>query len=101
MIQSYSSMGITGNGMVFIGFTAFGLSFLLARNSADAAYTALALLCASYGNGFEAGYLILKPVAFYLISIGTFIDVIIAALGSFAIACTSGFTDERSAARFI
>jgi Na+/H+-dicarboxylate symporter len=101
MIQSYSSMGITVSGMVFIGLTAFGLSFLLARNSADAAFTALALLCAAYGNGFESGYLILKPMAFYLISIGTFIDVIITALGSFAIACTSGFTDEKSASRFI
>jgi Na+/H+-dicarboxylate symporter len=101
MIQSYSSMGITGGGMVFIGFAAFGLSFLLARNSADAAYTALALLCAGYGNGFESGYLILKPVAFYLISIGAFIDVIITALGSFAIARASGLTDEKPAARFI
>jgi Na+/H+-dicarboxylate symporter len=101
IIQSYSSIGVTGGGMVSIGLTAFGLSFLLARNSADAAFTALALLCAGYGNGFESGYLILKPMAFYLISIGTFIDVIITALGSFAIACTSGLTDEKSAFRFI
>jgi Na+/H+-dicarboxylate symporter len=101
IIKSYSSLGIPSEGLITIGLTAFILSFLLARNSADAAFTALALLCTYYGRGFETGYLILKPIAFYLISIGTFIDIMITALGSFAIAHLSGFQDEKSITRFI
>ncbi|MDR2659062.1 MAG: dicarboxylate/amino acid:cation symporter [Spirochaetaceae bacterium] len=101
IIKSYSSLGIPGEGLISIGLTAFILSFLLARNSADAAFTALALLCTHYGHGFETGYLILKPIAFYLISAGTFIDVIVTALGSFAIAHLSGFQDDRPVTRFI
>ncbi|MDR1362613.1 MAG: dicarboxylate/amino acid:cation symporter [Spirochaetaceae bacterium] len=101
IIKSYSSLGIPSEGLITIGLTAFVLSFLLARNSGDAAFTALAILCTHYGHGFETGYLILKPIAFYLISIGTLIDVMITALGSFAIAHLNGFQDDRPAARFI
>jgi Na+/H+-dicarboxylate symporter len=101
IIQSYSSLSIPVNDVVSIGITAFCLSFLLARNSADAAFTALAVLCARYGHGFETSYLILKPIAFYLISIGTFIDVIITALGSFAAARLNGFQEDKPAPRFI
>ncbi|MDR2343500.1 MAG: dicarboxylate/amino acid:cation symporter [Spirochaetaceae bacterium] len=101
IIQSYSSLGIPGSGILQIGITTFFLSFLLARNSSDAAFTALAILCMRYGHGFETGYLILKPIAFYLVSIGTFIDIVITALGSFAIARLNGFQEEKSVKRFI
>jgi Na+/H+-dicarboxylate symporter len=101
IIQSYSSLSIPGAGILNIGITAFFLSFLLARNSSDAAFTALAVLCMRYGHGFETGYLILKPIAFYLISIGTFIDIVITAFGSFVIAHLSGFQEEKNIKRFI
>jgi Na+/H+-dicarboxylate symporter len=101
IIQSYSSLGIPGIGILNIGITAFFLSFLLARNSSDAAFTALAVLCMRYGHGFETGYLILKPIAFYLISIGTFIDIVITAFGSFVTARLSGFQEEKNIKRFI
>ncbi|MDR0382639.1 MAG: dicarboxylate/amino acid:cation symporter [Spirochaetaceae bacterium] len=101
IIQSYSSLSISLGSVISIGLTAFFLSFLLARNSADAAFTALAVLCARYGRGIEASFLILKPLAFYLISIGAFIDIVIAALGSFALARMSGFQEDRPAGRYI
>jgi Na+/H+-dicarboxylate symporter len=102
IIKSYSSLGIPFADLLSIGLMAFVLSFLLARNSADAAFTALALLCTHYGRGFETGYLILKPVAFYLISAGTLIDVMVTALGSFATAHMSGFLDDgKPVSRFI
>jgi Na+/H+-dicarboxylate symporter len=101
IVRSYSSLGISLSSIVSIGITAFFLSFLLARNSADAAFTALAVLCARYGHGFESSYLILKPLAFYLISVGVFIDIVTAALGSFAVACLTGFQENRPAARHI
>ncbi|MDR2403205.1 MAG: cation:dicarboxylase symporter family transporter [Spirochaetaceae bacterium] len=101
IIKSYSSLGVTPMDVAAIGFRAFLISFLLARHPGDGAYTALAVLCAGYGRGFEAGYLILKPMAFYLVSVGTFLDVIIASFSTFAIAKMTGFQEEKSPRHFI
>jgi hypothetical protein len=62
---------------------------------------ALAVLCGVYGRGFEAGYLILKPVAFYLIAIGTFLDVLIAALGTYAVGRLTGLQEDKEARHFV
>jgi Na+/H+-dicarboxylate symporter len=101
IFKSYSSLGITANELLSIGFRAFVISFLLARHPGDGAYTALAVLCLGYGQGFEAGYLILKPIAFYLIAVGTFLDVIIAAFASYAVAHSSGYVTEKKVSQFI
>ncbi|MDR2096656.1 MAG: dicarboxylate/amino acid:cation symporter [Treponema sp.] len=101
IIKSYSSLGITPADIMAIGVRAFFISFLLARHPGDGAYTALAVLCLDYGRGFEAGYLILKPMAFYLIAIGTFVDVMVASYASFAIARISGFQEDKSLRHFI
>jgi hypothetical protein len=88
--------------LVSIGLRACVISFLLARHPGDGTYIALASLCLGYQGGeYRAGYLILKPAAFYLIAIGTFIDVMLNAFGSYIIAKSSGFTEEKSPAHFI
>jgi Na+/H+-dicarboxylate symporter len=99
IFKSYSSLGITPAEVLSISLRALLISFLLARHPGDGAYTALAVLCLGYGKGFEAGYLILKPLAFYLIAIGAFIDVILASFATYVTAHISGFTEEKSAAR--
>ena len=101
IIKSYSSLEITAFDIFSIGVRAFGISFLLARHPGDGAYTALAVLCLGYGKNFEAGYLILKPLAFYLVAIGTFLDVMICALGSYLIAHISGFIEEEKVIHYI
>jgi Na+/H+-dicarboxylate symporter len=101
IIKSYSSLGITMRDIVVIGGRAFFISFLLAQHPGDGAYAALAVLCLGYGRGFEAGYLILKPLAFYLIAIGTFLDVMILSLASYGIARVSGFQEDKSLRHFI
>ena len=101
IIKSYSLLGITFSEVMVICIRALLISFLLARHPGDGAYTALAVLCLGYGSGYEAGYLILKPLAFYLIAIGTFLDVMIASLASYAIARSSGFIEEKKAVNFI
>jgi Na+/H+-dicarboxylate symporter len=98
---SYSSLGITTADVVVIGLRAVLTSFLLARHPGDGAYTALAVLCVGYGRGFEAGYLILKPLAFYLIAVGAFLDVVISSYAAFALAKLSGFQEEKSMRHFI
>ena len=101
IIKSYSSLDIPPRDILSIGIRAFVVSFLLARHPGSGAYTALAVLCQGYGRGFEAGYLILKPLAFYLVAAGTFIDVLICSFASYAIAKTSGFVEEKSVRHFI
>jgi len=60
------------------------------------------VLCLGYGQGFEAGCLILKPMAFYLIAVGTFLDVMIASFASYAIARLNGYiVEEKSMKRFV
>jgi Na+/H+-dicarboxylate symporter len=101
IIKSYSSLGISAADVFAIAIRAFAISFLLARHPGDGAYTALAVLCQGYGRGFEAGYLILKPLAFYLIAVGTFIDVMISSFAAYALAKTNGFLEEKSVRHFI
>ena len=101
IIKSYSSLELSTPEIFSIGIRAFGISFLLARHPGDSAYIALAVLCLGYGKNFEAGYLILKPLAFFLIAVGTYLDAIICSLGSYAIAHSSGFIDENKSRRFI
>jgi len=101
IFKSYSLMGITSAQILSISVRALAISFVLARHPGDGAYTALAVLCLGYGKGFEAGYLILKPLAFYLIAIGAFLDVMIASFATYVTAWLSGFVEERSPSRRI
>jgi Na+/H+-dicarboxylate symporter len=102
IIRSYSYLSISVFDLFTIGLQAFLISFILARHPGDGAYIALAALCLSYGGGeYQAGYLILKPLAFYVVAIGTFIDIMLNAFGSFVLARTNGFTEEKNLVRFI
>lgn len=101
IIKSYSSLGVTPMDVLSIGLRAVLISFLLARHPGDGAYTALAVLCMGYGRGFEAGYLILRPLAFYLIAVGTFLDVMISSYAGYALAKSGGFQEEKSIRHFI
>lgn len=101
IIKSYSSLGVNAADLLKIGTQALLVSVLLGRHPGSGAYAALAVLCANYGRGFEAGYLILKPIAFYLVSIATLIDVVTASLASYAIGRWSEFQEDREARHFI
>ena len=102
IIKSYIYLRIAPVDLFFIGLYAFGISFLLVHHPGEGAYIALAMLCLYYGGGeYRAGYLILKPMAFYLIAIGTFIDVMLNAIGSYILARTNGFIEEKNLVRFI
>ncbi|MDR3020167.1 MAG: cation:dicarboxylase symporter family transporter [Treponema sp.] len=102
IIKSYSHLSISSLHLLSIGFRAFVISFLLARYPGEGAYIALAAICLAYPGGeHRASYLILKPMAFYLVAIGTFIDVMLNAFGAYVIARTNGFIEEKNLVRFI
>ncbi|MDR2398553.1 MAG: cation:dicarboxylase symporter family transporter [Spirochaetaceae bacterium] len=94
IIKSYSSLEIYPKDLLFIGFRIFIISFCLARHPGDGAYTALAVLCLHYGQGYEGGYLLLKPLAFYLIAVGTLLDTMITGVGVYALAEMSGLREK-------
>jgi len=100
VINSYSSLGITMRDAFAIGASALLISFLLAGHPGNGAYVALAVL--SIGDGrFEAGYLIMRPIFFYLIAVGTFLDVMITSVASYGIGFSSGFKEKREQRHFI
>jgi hypothetical protein len=102
IFNSYSSLGITFNQVLSIALHAFGISFLLARAPQNGAYLALTLLCTGFGQGFESGYLILRPLAFYLIAVGVFMDVMISGFANFIVARLNGFASgEKNMSQFI
>jgi len=102
IIKSYSFLRISPVDLFSIGLRAFVISFVLARHPGDGAYIALAALCLSYGGGeYRTGYLILKPIAFYLVALGTFIDIMLNAFGSYVLARTGGYIEEKNLVRLI
>jgi Na+/H+-dicarboxylate symporter len=101
IIKSYTSLDITLADSFLIGLRAFIISFFLAGHPGSGAYTALAVICMGYGRSYEAGYLLLKPLAFYLVTIGTFLDTMIASFSSFAVARLSGLQEDKSPRHFI
>ncbi|MCL2801919.1 MAG: cation:dicarboxylase symporter family transporter [Treponema sp.] len=102
IIKSYSYLRIGTLDLFTIGFYAFLISFVLARHPGEGAFMALAALCLIYGGGeHKAAYLIMKPIAFYLIAIGTFIDVMLNAFGTYVLARTNGFIEEKNLVHFI
>jgi len=102
IIKSYSYLTISTLDLFTIGLYAFLISFALARHPGDGAFIALAALCLTYGGGeYRAGYLILKPMAFYLVAIGAFIDIMLNAFGAYIIARTNGFIEEKNLVHFI
>jgi len=103
VVNSHSALGITAADVVTIATSAFIISFLLGSHPGSGAYAALAVLSINLGDalGFPAGYLILRPIAFYLIAVGTFLDVMITSVASYAIAHSSGFRGEKEPRNFI
>ena len=102
IIKSYSYLRIGTLDLLSIGFFAFLISFVLARHPGNGAFIALSALCVIYGGGeYKSAYLIMKPLAFYLVAIGTFIDVMLNAFGTYVIARYNGFIEEKNLVHFI
>ncbi|MCL2608626.1 MAG: dicarboxylate/amino acid:cation symporter [Treponema sp.] len=95
VFNSYSFINITFAEIVSVGLASLGISFLLARHSGDGAYVALAVLCLGFGR-FQEGYLLLRPVAFFLVGVGTLLDLMIASFANYAMARIGGLENGPS-----
>ena len=101
ILKSYSSLGIAFIDMLWLMGMSVILSFLLGRFPSGGAYIALATICTLYGRGFEAGYLILKPAAFFVCSIAAAIDALTAIVGTYIIAKKYDVLNHRDLRFFI
>ncbi|MDR1867398.1 MAG: dicarboxylate/amino acid:cation symporter [Treponema sp.] len=101
ILKSYSSLELRFIEQLTIGIQALAASFLLARHPGDGAYTTLMLLCLWYGRGYESGFLIIKPIAFYLIALGTCLDVFVISCATFILSKKTSFQEMKHLRKFI
>jgi Na+/H+-dicarboxylate symporter len=95
IINSYSSLEISTFSIVTIGLKALLVSLLLFRDTRTGTWSALAILCAWSDQGFASSYLILKPLAFFLIATGVFLDAMFFTFASYIAAVWSGYREDR------
>jgi Na+/H+-dicarboxylate symporter len=79
ILRSYSSLEIGFFQLLWVLFVSFGVSFILGAVPGAGTLVGISLLSGFYGRGMEEGFLILKPIAPLLISLGAFLDAVSAA----------------------
>jgi Na+/H+-dicarboxylate symporter len=86
ILHSYSNLGLTTGSVLWMLLMSFALSFLLAGLPSGGAFVLLTVLCARYGQGFEAGYLLLRPAAPLICAFACGVDALTNVFGSFIVA---------------
>ena len=76
-------------------------SCLLGRFPTGGTYFALTSLCMLYGRGFESGYLILRPAAFFIGSVAAAINTLTAIMGTYIVAYRFNMTGRKDLRFFI
>lgn len=101
ILKSYSSLNIGVKDMFWLVGTASLFSCLLGRFPAGGSYIALASVCMLYGRGFESGYLILQPIAFFIGSVAAAINALTAITGTYIAAYRFNMTGRKDLRFFI
>ena len=86
ILKSYSSLGITFNGILWVIGISFLLSFLTGNYPALGFLVSISYMCSLYGQGLEEGYLILTPVIPVLVSFSVVFNTLTSAIASLLIA---------------
>lgn len=101
ILKSYSSLGISAKDMFWLVGISTLFSFFLGRFPVTGTYISLVAVCTIYGRGFESGFLILRPAAFFIGSIAAAIDALTAMVGTYIIGDLSKMTNTRNLRFFI
>ena len=101
ILKSYSSLGITLEGVLWVMAYAFLLSFITGNYPALGFLAGISLMCGLYGQGMEEGYLILTPVIPLLVNVGVFLNVITAGTASFLVAEGEKLRKEVKISNFV
>ena len=101
ILSSYSSLGIGTSTIGWMLLYIPASALLLGAAPGLGPLNALAFLCAAYGRGFESGYILLVPVAFPLLAMGAFLDIIVQGVVVALVAGHEGMAVEKTAPHFI
>ena len=101
ILRSYSMLEIQMAQVIWVGFWAFLLSFLLGEHPAGGAFLLLTILCIKYGGGYEAGYLLLRGAAPILGCFAAAFDALTAMVGSYIVAAMTDSIEVQELKKFI
>ncbi|HBG36630.1 MAG TPA: dicarboxylate/amino acid:cation symporter [Treponema sp.] len=101
ILRSYSGLIIPFGEIIWIGFISFLISFFLGGIPIGGAFLSLTILCSFYGRGFDAAYLLLKPMAFVLGSFATAIDTSTMMFGSYFVGSRLKMNEHRELKKYI
>ena len=101
ILSSYSSLSISFSDIIWIALTSFSLSFVLGGIPFGGTFVALTVMCTMYGRGFEAGYILIKPVAIIIGSFSAAIDALTTMFGSYYVANKLKMTENYEIKKFI
>ena len=96
-----SSLSISFSDIIWIALTSFSLSFVLGGIPFGGTFVALTVMCTMYGRGFEAGYILIKPVAIIIGSFSAAIDALTTMFGSYYVAHKLKMTENYEIKKFI
>ena len=101
ILKSYSSLPLNIQDLFWLMGIGSLFSCLLGRFPAGGTYIALASVCSLYGRGFESGYLILRPTAFFIGSVSAAINALTAITGTYITAYRFNMTGRKDLRFFI
>jgi len=101
ILKSYSSTGIGYQDMLWLMGIVPLFSCFLGRFPAGGTYIALASVCTLYGRGFESGYLILRPAAFFIGAVAAALNALTAITGVYIAAYRFNMTSKKDLRFFI
>lgn len=101
ILRSYSSLGFTFFDVLWIFAVTFIISFALGTFPQGGTFVSLTVICAMYGRGFEAGYLLLRPAVPILCSFAAAFDVLSATTGSYIVAVKTKKIDRIELKHYI
>ncbi|MBO5482929.1 MAG: dicarboxylate/amino acid:cation symporter [Spirochaetaceae bacterium] len=101
IIRSYNALSISFQDVLWIAGFSILSSFFLGPFPTGSTFLALTVLCSLYGRGFEAGYLLLKPIAFILCSFAAAIDSLTMIFGTYIVSQKMKTTERQDIKKFI
>jgi len=101
ILSSYSSLGIGTSTIGWMLLFVPASALLLGAAPGLGPLSALVFLCSVYGRGFESGYILIVPVAFPLLAMGAFLDILFQGVVATLVARHEGMAVEKTAHHFI
>ena len=101
ILRSYSSLGFTFFDVIWIFAVSFITSFALGSFPVGGTFVSLTVICAMYGRGFEAGYLLLRPAMPILCSFACAFDVLSSITGTYIVAVKTKKIDKIELKHYI